>query len=338
VLGRGYHRDADQAARPGRGCHVEARSPTPRDTHFCPLFRPCGGLTPVPSTPAWATQSVCSATVMVRPPADTGVTTVFHRNKHATVPHSQPHPANVLPHAPSRSPIRSPQTSVTWPSRSLPTHVPDHSRLMWRPTEEMPSIRASPIVSSAEHRAAEGAEHSQDRPYDEQKDPDNPQYRAMDQKPHNQQNNTKSDHNLYDTTHTSTHRQFIDTQSSQTTTPRTLAATTPQASRTAGTGANPDTANEMRCGTPSPRASTNPPSSPRCSSGLRLLARHHPRTIGAACPDSGGSAGSGHAAQVRHRPSGARQPARADGPRPARHAGQTYNAGPRSSGDRASVS
>jgi hypothetical protein len=35
------------------------------------------------------------------------------------------------------------------------------------------------------------------------------------------------------------------------------------------------------------------------------------RTIGAACRDGGGSAGSRHAAQVRHRPSGARQPARA---------------------------
>jgi hypothetical protein len=36
-----------------------------------------------------------------------------------------------------------------------------------------------------------------------------------------------------------------------------------------------------------------------------------PRTIGAACRDGGGSAGSWHAVQVRHRPSGARQPARA---------------------------
>jgi hypothetical protein len=35
------------------------------------------------------------------------------------------------------------------------------------------------------------------------------------------------------------------------------------------------------------------------------------RTIGAACRNGSGSAGSRHAAQVRHRPSGARQPARA---------------------------
>jgi hypothetical protein len=35
-------------------------------------------------------------------------------------------------------------------------------------------------VSPAEHRAAEGAKHSKDRPHYEQKDPDSPQYRAMD--------------------------------------------------------------------------------------------------------------------------------------------------------------
>ena len=50
------------------------------------------------------------------------------------------------------------------------------------------------MVSSAEHSAAEGAEQGKDRPHDEQKDPDIPQYRAIDQKSHNQQNNTKSDH------------------------------------------------------------------------------------------------------------------------------------------------
>jgi hypothetical protein len=44
---------------------------------------------------------------------------------------------------------------------------------------------------------------------------------------------------------------------------------------------------------------------------LRLLARHPRRTIDAACRDGSGSAGSRHAAQMRHRPSGARQPARA---------------------------
>jgi hypothetical protein len=106
VLGRSYHRDADQAARLGTGCHPEARSPTRRDTHFAPFFVPAASSHPC-HQPLGYTQSVCSAMVTGRRPAVTGVTTVLTRNEHAPVQHCQPHPANVLLHAPSRSPIRS---------------------------------------------------------------------------------------------------------------------------------------------------------------------------------------------------------------------------------------
>jgi len=75
----------------------------------------------------------------------------------------------------------------------MTTHVEANRR-------EDPSFRASPVVSSAEHRTAERAEQSQDRPDDQQKNPDSPQYRAMDQEPHDKQNDTKSDHDRYATT------------------------------------------------------------------------------------------------------------------------------------------
>ena len=72
------------------------------------------------------------------------------------------------------------QRSATW-DRPF-----DYSRLAWRPTEETLSVEASPIVSAAEHRAAERAEQGQDRPDDKQKNSDSPQDRAMDQNTHNQ--------------------------------------------------------------------------------------------------------------------------------------------------------
>jgi hypothetical protein len=58
---------------------------------------------------------------------------------------------------------------------------------------------------------------------------------------------------------------------------------------------------------PAPTAVVTPFAPPASGSWLSTTRR----TIGAACRDGGGSAGSRHAAQVRHRPSGARQPARA---------------------------
>jgi hypothetical protein len=72
---------------------------------------------------------------------------------------------------------------------------------------------------------------------------------------------------------------------------------------------------------------------------LRLLARHHPAVQSA---PSVGTVVDQLVHGTRHRCGTDRlergsQP-EPDGPRPARHAGQTYNAGPRSSGDRASVS
>jgi hypothetical protein len=72
---------------------------------------------------------------------------------------------------------------------------------------------------------------------------------------------------------------------------------------------------------------------------LRLLARHHPAVQSA--PRAGTVAdqlihGTRHRCGTDRLERGS-QPG-PDGPRPARHAGQTYNAGPRSSGDRASVS
>lgn len=49
-------------------------------------------------------------------------------------------------------------------------------------------------MSSAEHGAPGGAEQGQDRPDHCQNDPDGPQNRAMDQEPHDEQDDAESDH------------------------------------------------------------------------------------------------------------------------------------------------
>jgi hypothetical protein len=66
---------------------------------------------------------------------------------------------------------------------------------------ETTSAWMSPIMSSAEHGAPGGAEQGQDRSEHCQDDPDSQQDRAMDQKPHDEQDDAKSDHDLYVTTY-----------------------------------------------------------------------------------------------------------------------------------------
>lgn len=52
-------------------------------------------------------------------------------------------------------------------------------------------------MSSAEHGSPSGAEQGQDRPDHCQYDPNSPQNRAVDQEPHDEQDDTKSDHDRY---------------------------------------------------------------------------------------------------------------------------------------------
>ena len=54
-------------------------------------------------------------------------------------------------------------------------------------------------MASTEHGAPGGAEHGQDRPDHCQNYPDSPQNRAMDQEPHDEQDNAESDHDRYAT-------------------------------------------------------------------------------------------------------------------------------------------
>jgi hypothetical protein len=54
-------------------------------------------------------------------------------------------------------------------------------------------------MASTEHGAPGGAEHGQDRPDHCQNYPDSPQDRAMDQEPHDEQDNAESDHDRYAT-------------------------------------------------------------------------------------------------------------------------------------------